>query len=108
MTSKVMKQLDKTSNVLTCQVCGATKHANQKPDSNRFYRGSYQCQNGCKLEDKKSNSKSSNDKVEEKSSTNIQLINHSSRTNTMGSYALSQDNTPSISNNNKECIFKNE
>jgi len=49
---KVMKLLDPKTGLMECRVCGARHCANIKPDSGgRYYRGSWQCENGCKLED---------------------------------------------------------
>jgi hypothetical protein len=30
-------------------VCGSEHYAMQNPDKGRFYRGAWQCQNGCKM-----------------------------------------------------------
>jgi hypothetical protein len=49
-TPKVMKLLDPATGLMQCKVCGARHHANIEPGAHRFYRGSWQCQNGCKLE----------------------------------------------------------
>ena len=54
MTKKVMKLIDPYTSRMVCQVCGSEHYANFKPDSGgKFYRGSWQCVNKCKLEDKK-------------------------------------------------------
>lgn len=51
---KVMKLLDSQTGLMECQLCGARHFANIKPGSNgNYYRGSWQCQNGCRIEDKK-------------------------------------------------------
>jgi hypothetical protein len=48
--AKVMKLLDKNTGLMECKVCGVRHTANIKPDSNgKYYRGSWQWQNGCKL-----------------------------------------------------------
>ncbi len=49
-TPKVMKLIDPGTGKMECKVCGAVHWANIKPQSGgRYYRGSWQCQNGCKL-----------------------------------------------------------
>ena len=53
-TPKVMKLIDPHTGLMECKVCGSTHVANIKPDSGgKYYRGSWQCVNGCKLPDKK-------------------------------------------------------
>ena len=53
MRKKVMKLIDVNTGKMQCKVCGAIHWASVRPQSNgNFYRGSWQCQNGCKLEDK--------------------------------------------------------
>lgn len=55
MTTKVMKLVDAHDSVLECKKCGQRTHAAIKPDSGgKFYRGSWQCPRGCKLEVKAS------------------------------------------------------
>jgi hypothetical protein len=50
MTAKVMKILDRESGHMQCSVCGAEHWANIRPlSSGRYYRGAWQCINGCKL-----------------------------------------------------------
>jgi len=49
MTKKVMKLIDKSTGLMECRVCGALHNANTSPDTGRFYRGSWQCHNGCQL-----------------------------------------------------------
>jgi hypothetical protein len=50
MTSKVMKLLDPSTGMMECRVCGSVHLANIRPHSGGYYyRGSWQCQNGCKL-----------------------------------------------------------
>ncbi len=57
MTRKVMKLLDSLTGLMECKVCGATHYANLQSGVDRadgvtrYYRGSWQCENGCKLED---------------------------------------------------------
>jgi hypothetical protein len=54
MARKVMKLVDEKTGLMECKVCGARHIANIEPHSGgKFYRGSWQCQNGCKLEDQK-------------------------------------------------------
>ena len=51
MTKKVMKLLEPRSGMMECKVCGNRHWANIRPDSGgHYYRGSWQCENGCKLE----------------------------------------------------------
>jgi hypothetical protein len=53
MSSKVMKLLDAATGLMECKVCGHRHFANIRPDSNgRYYKGSWQCGYGCKLEDR--------------------------------------------------------
>lgn len=63
MTQKVMKLIDERSGLMECKVCGK-KHlaslqagVDRADGITRFYRGSWQCENGCSLE-KKSEDKS--------------------------------------------------
>jgi hypothetical protein len=50
MSKKVMKLIDPVTGLMECRVCGATHFANVKPESNgQYYRGTWQCQHGCKL-----------------------------------------------------------
>jgi len=52
MTKKVMKLLDATTGLMECTVCGHRHYAKIRPNSGgNYYRGSWQCANGCKLED---------------------------------------------------------
>ena len=55
MTAKVMKLLDPSTGLMECKVCGRRHWANVRPESDgRFYRGAWQCLNGCRLkQDKK-------------------------------------------------------
>ena len=48
-TPKVMKLICENMSILECRVCGNTHFALIKPQSDgSFYRGSWQCVNGCK------------------------------------------------------------
>lgn len=50
-TKKVMRLVDPRTGEMECRVCGATHFAMIRPNSNgHFYRGSWQCLHGCKLE----------------------------------------------------------
>jgi len=51
-TPKVMKLVDGRTGEMVCRVCGSSHLANLKHGGN-YYRGSWQCRNGCKLEDSK-------------------------------------------------------
>jgi hypothetical protein len=46
--TKVMKLLDSNTGRMKCKVCGAGHSANLKEEG-KFARGSWQCQNGCKI-----------------------------------------------------------
>ncbi len=50
-TPKVMRLLNESTGLMECKVCGARHFANLRPRSEGggYYRGSWQCQNGCKL-----------------------------------------------------------
>jgi hypothetical protein len=49
-TKKVMKLVNSNTGEMECKVCGTRHIARVKPDSGgHFYRGSWQCPNGCKL-----------------------------------------------------------
>ena len=51
MTKKVMKLINISTGEMECKVCGARHFACIRPDSGgKFYRGSWQCPNGCKVE----------------------------------------------------------
>jgi len=53
-TPKVMELIDSSTGLVKCKVCDATHLANIRPNSGgNYYRGSWQCQYGCKLEDLK-------------------------------------------------------
>ena len=50
-TMKVMKLIDPMTGKMVCKVCGMQHFANRKPDSyGQFYRGSWQCPSGCKID----------------------------------------------------------
>ncbi|MFQ6023996.1 MAG: hypothetical protein ACE5NW_14855 [Acidiferrobacterales bacterium] len=50
MTKKVMRLLDPFTGLMECKVCGTRHAALIRPDSGgKYYRGSWQCLNGCKL-----------------------------------------------------------
>ncbi len=57
MSKKVMKLIDPSSGLMECKVCGAQKYASliSAPFSSksRWHRGSWQCLNGCTVEDLK-------------------------------------------------------
>lgn len=45
---KVMKLIDPNRGLMECIICGQRHYANIKPNSNgNYYRGSWQCINGC-------------------------------------------------------------
>jgi hypothetical protein len=49
-TPKVMKLIDPYTGLMECRVCGYQHTAMVKPLSNgNFYRGTWQCINGCEL-----------------------------------------------------------
>lgn len=48
---KVIKLIDPSSGLMECKVCGATHFASLQPDKKRYYRGSWQCQNKCKIDE---------------------------------------------------------
>ena len=50
MSKKVMRLVDPNSGLMECKVCGQTHYANLK-EGGSYKRGSWQCVNGCKLED---------------------------------------------------------
>lgn len=51
MSKKVMKLIDPYTGRMRCKVCGSEHLASIKPNSNgRYYRGSWQCVNKCKIE----------------------------------------------------------
>jgi len=59
MSKKVMKLIDPYTGKMECKVCGAVHLASlqsglKRADGvTRYYRGSWQCSNGCKLPEKK-------------------------------------------------------
>jgi len=51
MSKKVMKLINPSTGEMVCPKCGYTHFASIKPRSNgKYYRGSWQCKNGCKLD----------------------------------------------------------
>ena len=52
MSKKVMKLIDVSTGLMECQICGA-RHLSNLKTGGKYYRGSWQCQNGCKFEDTK-------------------------------------------------------
>lgn len=51
MSKKVMKLVNEYTGEMECKVCGSHHLANIKPQSNgHFYRGAWQCVQGCKLD----------------------------------------------------------
>jgi len=54
MHNKIMRLADKSMSLLECRVCGNVQAASIRPQSNgKFYRGFWQCRNGCKLDGSK-------------------------------------------------------
>lgn len=52
-TPKVMKLIDKYSGLMECRICGSLHIASIEAGTNgNFYRGSWQCVHGCKLDEK--------------------------------------------------------
>lgn len=50
---KVMKLINGYTGEMECKVCGAKHWASIKPNSGgKYYRGSWQCRNGCKIKPK--------------------------------------------------------
>jgi hypothetical protein len=49
MTKKVMKLLDARTGLMECKVCGERHCANLR-EKGKYYRGSWQCRHGCKLD----------------------------------------------------------
>ena len=53
MSKKVMKLISPYTGEMECKVCGVVHFASIKPRSNgKYYRGSWQCINKCKLPEK--------------------------------------------------------
>ncbi|RJE46813.1 hypothetical protein A7K50_12370 [Dehalobacter sp. MCB1] len=50
MTKKVMKLIDPYTGLMECKVCGQRHLSSIKPGGG-YYRGSWQCTNGCRLEE---------------------------------------------------------
>ena len=57
MSRKVMRLVDPVNGLMVCKVCGAKHWASLQSGIDRadgvtnYYRGSWQCQNGCSLAD---------------------------------------------------------
>ena len=55
MTKKVMELIDERKGLMRCKVCGMQHCASLQSGSDRadgvtrYYRGSWQCENGCKI-----------------------------------------------------------
>ncbi len=50
MTRRVMCLLDPFTGLMECKVCGTRHAALMRPGSDgKYYRGSWQCLNGCQL-----------------------------------------------------------
>jgi hypothetical protein len=50
-TKKIMKLLDPETGLMECRICERRHFALIRPASHgKFYRGSWQCQNGCKID----------------------------------------------------------
>ncbi len=50
-TKKIMKLIEPETGLMECKVCGARHDAQIRPASNgKYYRGVWQCQNGCKID----------------------------------------------------------
>jgi hypothetical protein len=50
-TKRVMKLVDPTTGKMECKVCGSEHYAHRKPGGHgQFYRGSWQCFKGCKID----------------------------------------------------------
>ena len=56
MSQKVMKLIDARTGLMSCKICGA-KHVANLGEGGKYKRGSWQCQNGCKVDTGKSSSK---------------------------------------------------
>ena len=48
MVRKAMKLLDPSTGLMECRMCGSRHHANLRRGGH-YFRGSWQCINGCKL-----------------------------------------------------------
>ena len=58
MTQKVRELIDANTGLMRCRVCGAEGHANIRPQSGgRYWRGAWQCEHGCKLEEASADAK---------------------------------------------------
>jgi len=54
MSEKIMRLLDPETGLMECKICGARHHAQIRPGGH-YYRGNWQCRNGCKFEVKNTN-----------------------------------------------------
>lgn len=73
MTKKVMKLIDPHESIFECKVCGARHGAVIKPNSNgKYYRGAWQCLNGCKLPEKTAKEKLL-DKVKRQANSTLKM-----------------------------------
>ena len=51
MSQKIMKLIDRSTGLMECKICGSRHVASVRPYSNGcYYRGSWQCINGCKFD----------------------------------------------------------
>ena len=50
---KVMRLVDERSGAMECKVCGSFHVAMINGETGFYYRGSWQCQNGCSLDELK-------------------------------------------------------
>ena len=56
MARKIMKLVDSTTGLMVCKVCGAKHYAQIQSGADRangitsYFRGSWQCQNGCNID----------------------------------------------------------
>ncbi len=48
MSKKVMKLIDPSTGMMECRVCGSVHRASLR-SGGHYYRGSWQCLNGCRL-----------------------------------------------------------
>lgn len=52
-SKKVVKLINPATGEMECKICGSPHFSNIKPQrGGHYYRGSWQCVNKCKLEDK--------------------------------------------------------
>lgn len=50
MTKKVMRLLNPATGLMECMICGHRHFANLR-SGGYYFRGSWQCPNGCRIED---------------------------------------------------------